>query len=172
VGNKVVVFEQHSTVGGSTHCFKHDGFDFDVGVHYIGNMLDCRWSPFRILFDYLSDGQLEWARIDDTFDVAYNNATGVRLEFTGNAKANRQMLLKAFPHVDPKALDKYYQKCRYARLVASISFLLKCLPPFMTRIVWSLGYQYLFRKVCLGVTLDVMRNDCGLPDDVIGGRWM
>jgi all-trans-retinol 13,14-reductase len=78
------------------------------------------------------------------------------------------MLLKAFPHVDPKALDKYYQKCRYARLVASITFLLKCLPPFLTRIVWSLGYQYLFQKVCLGVTLDVMRNDCGLPDDVIG----
>jgi len=78
------------------------------------------------------------------------------------------MLLKQFPNLDSRALDKYYQKCRYARLVASLCFVLKCLPPFITRVVWKLGYECLFRNVCLGTTLEVMRNECGLPDDVIG----
>ena len=169
-GYRVAVFEQHYVVGGSTHRFTHEGFDFDVGVHYVGNMLDCRWSPFRVLFDFLSDGKLEWSRINETFDVAFNNTTRERLEFTGDPKANRNMLLNHFHNLDPRDLDKYYQKCGYARMVASIYFALKCLPPCVTRIVWLLGYAYWFRKVCLGRTIDIMKIDCGLPDDVIGGK--
>ena len=31
----------------------------------------------------LTDGQLKWARIDETFDVAYNATTEERIEITG-----------------------------------------------------------------------------------------
>lgn len=35
-GYKVAVFEQHYVVGGSSQTFEHGGYEFDVGVHYVG----------------------------------------------------------------------------------------------------------------------------------------
>ena len=167
-GYKVAVFEQHTTIGGSTHMYKTAGYDFDVGVHYVGGRLDHWSSVFRILYNYLSDGKLEWNRIAETFDVAYNSTTKERIEFTGDRDANRKTLLAHFPDLDTKALDLYYEKCRKARNVAYISWALKCLPPTLTRWVWNLGYGKLYQRHCMGTTLQVMRDECGLPEDVIG----
>ena len=67
LGWKVCVLEQHYTAGGYTHSYERNGYEWDVGVHYIGDV----GSPntmARRLFDYISDGQLEWAPIDDHFD--------------------------------------------------------------------------------------------------------
>ena len=53
-GKKVVVFERHNIPGGFTHSFKRaDGFQWDVGVHYVGN-LD-KDGSLRGLFDFLTD---------------------------------------------------------------------------------------------------------------------
>ena len=163
----MVVFEQHYTVGGSTHVYKTKDYDFDVGLHYVGGKLDSWCSPFRLLYDWLSDGKLEWCRIADIYDVAYNETTRERLEFTGSPRANRTMILQQFPSLDPKALDWYLTMCRRARLVAYIAFAAKVLSPLATKIIWSIGFGSLYEKCCLGTTLDVMRS-CGLPDDVIG----
>ena len=38
MGKKVVVFEQHYTAGGFTHSYDRNGYEWDVGVHYIGDM--------------------------------------------------------------------------------------------------------------------------------------
>lgn len=38
VGKKVLVLEQHYIAGGSTHCFEDGGFEFDTGIHYVGNI--------------------------------------------------------------------------------------------------------------------------------------
>ena len=53
-GYKVVVFEQHYTIGGSTHMYKDAGYEFDVGVHYVGGQLDSKHSVFRWMFDLIS----------------------------------------------------------------------------------------------------------------------
>lgn len=167
VGYKVAVFEQHYTIGGSSHVYKTKEFDFDVGVHYVGGQLD-RWSsPFKWIWDWLSDGQLEWSRISEVYDVAFNSKTGERLEFTGDPKANRRTLLAHFPDLKPKALDLYYKKCRKARLVAYVVFAAKIFPPIVLRGLWKIGFGSLYERHCLGTTLDVMRG-CGLPDNVIG----
>lgn len=46
-GYKVIVLEQHDVAGGSTHTFEDGGYEFDVGVHYIGGELDQFFSPVR-----------------------------------------------------------------------------------------------------------------------------
>ena len=166
-GFKVAVLEQHTTVGGSTHMYKTGGYDFDVGVHYVGGKLDHWFSPFRILYDFLSDGKLEWNRIDETFDIAYNNSTGERLKFTGDRKLNRKRLLEHFPSLDPEALDLYFKRCCQARRVSYVFFALKCVPPFLTRLFWNLGYGSIYKRNCLCTTFEVMKEDCGLSDDVI-----
>lgn len=40
-GFKVAVFEQNETVGGCTHTFEKEGFEFDTGVHYVGKEAFC-----------------------------------------------------------------------------------------------------------------------------------
>lgn len=35
-GYKVAVFEKHYVAGGSSQTFEHEGYEFDVGVHYVG----------------------------------------------------------------------------------------------------------------------------------------
>src|SRR5699024_8226009 len=37
MGKKVVVLEQHYTAGGFTHSYDRNGYEWDVGVHYIGD---------------------------------------------------------------------------------------------------------------------------------------
>ena len=37
-GKKVLVLERHYTAGGFTHVFKRKGYEWDVGIHYIGEV--------------------------------------------------------------------------------------------------------------------------------------
>ena len=37
-GKRVLVLERHYTAGGFTHVFHRPGYEWDVGVHYIGQM--------------------------------------------------------------------------------------------------------------------------------------
>ena len=67
LGKKVLVLEQHYTAGGFTHAYARNGYEWDVGVHYIGDV-GSRRSLSRQLFDFVSDAQLEWAPMDNNYD--------------------------------------------------------------------------------------------------------
>ena len=43
------------------------GYEWDVGIHYIGEM--GRQTLNKTLLDQISSGQIEWAPLDDEFDV-------------------------------------------------------------------------------------------------------
>jgi all-trans-retinol 13,14-reductase len=66
-GKKVCVLEQHYTAGGYTHVYEREGYEWDVGVHYIGEVHK-PWSVIRRVFDVISDGQLQWAPMDAHYD--------------------------------------------------------------------------------------------------------
>ena len=38
LGYKVAVLEQHYTAGGFTHAYHRNGYEWDVGVHYVGEV--------------------------------------------------------------------------------------------------------------------------------------
>ena len=63
---RVLVLERHYTAGGYTHAFHRPGYEWDVGVHYIGQV-GAR-SSLRPFFDYISGGKLEWAPLPDVYD--------------------------------------------------------------------------------------------------------
>lgn len=66
-GKRVLVLEKHFKIGGYTHTFKRDDYEWDVGVHYIGEV-GRKNSLVRRVFDYVSDGNLKWASMDDVYD--------------------------------------------------------------------------------------------------------
>ena len=66
-GKKVLVLEKHFKVGGYTHTFKRQQYEWDVGIHYIGGMHNRR-SFSRKLFDKITDNNLKWNKTDDNYD--------------------------------------------------------------------------------------------------------
>jgi len=66
-GKRVLILERHYTAGGFTHVFRRPGYEWDVGVHYIGQVNDPK-SPVRAAYDYLTDGQLSWEPMPDVYD--------------------------------------------------------------------------------------------------------
>ena len=67
LGKKVLLLERHYTAGGFTHVFKRKGFEWDVGIHYIGEVQRPN-SVLRKLFDYVSDNQLKWDDMGEIYD--------------------------------------------------------------------------------------------------------
>ncbi|MEU3609805.1 NAD(P)/FAD-dependent oxidoreductase [Streptomyces sp. NPDC035033] len=65
-GRQVAVFEQHYTAGGYTHAYRRRGWEWDVGIHYVGQLAPRE--PVRVLSDYLTDGALRWAPLGDPYD--------------------------------------------------------------------------------------------------------
>nr|CAH0100999.1 unnamed protein product [Daphnia galeata] len=65
-GLKVLVLEKHDTCGGGCHTFKEKGYEFDVGIHFVGGFT--RQTLTHTLFDQISDGQIQWAQLDENYD--------------------------------------------------------------------------------------------------------
>ena len=53
--------------GGFTHVFHRPGYEWDVGVHYLGEVNDPA-SGIRAVFDDLTDGTLQWQPMPDVYD--------------------------------------------------------------------------------------------------------
>jgi all-trans-retinol 13,14-reductase len=66
LGKKILVLEQHYTAGGFTHAYSREDYEWDVGVHYIGDVGYPTMS--RKLFDFVSNNQLQWASMDKVYD--------------------------------------------------------------------------------------------------------
>jgi all-trans-retinol 13,14-reductase len=102
-GQKVLVLEQHYTAGGYTHSYSRNGYEWDVGVHYIGEVGDPK-SSLRRVFDFITDGQLKWAKMDDNYDRFYFGEEFYNL--TAGREKFQNDLIKNFPD-DTKAIKKY-----------------------------------------------------------------
>ena len=63
---RVLVIEKHFKVGGFTHTFKRKQFEWDVGIHYIGEVHNKK-THTRKLFDRVTGEKLQWAKMDDNY---------------------------------------------------------------------------------------------------------
>lgn len=124
LGRKVVVFEQHYTAGGFTHSYSRNGYEWDVGVHYIGDV-GAEHTLTRRLFDFVSGGELKWAAMDDHFDRIFLGEESFDLVAT---PANyRAELLRHFPE-EQAAIDEYLKRIAQAAGMMKLLTLEKILP--------------------------------------------
>ncbi|MZR62485.1 NAD(P)/FAD-dependent oxidoreductase [Alcanivorax sp. DP30] len=103
LGKKVLVLEQHYTAGGFTHSYDRNGYEWDVGVHYIGDM-GAKHTMARRLFDYVTDSQLQWAAMDDHYDRLFIGDR--KIDLVAGPKAFADNLKNAFPG-EEQAIDTY-----------------------------------------------------------------
>lgn len=106
-GKKVLVLERHYEPGGFTHTFKRHGYEWDVGVHYIGDV-HREHTVSHKLFKYINDTELEWAEMGDVYEKVFFGDEV--FEFKKGAKAFKEQMKTYFPtKEDHKAIDDYLQ---------------------------------------------------------------
>lgn len=65
---RILILEQHFILGGFTQEFKCQNFQWDVGLHYVGDMGE--GDVGRQIFDYITDRNLQWTKIPDPFETS------------------------------------------------------------------------------------------------------
>ena len=137
-GKKVLILEKHFKVGGWTHTFRRDNYEWDVGIHYIGEVHN-KWSPVRKLFDLISDNKLKWNKMDDNYDRIIfpdkeYNLTAPRERFIPD-------MAEYFPGTEDK-LVKYLEMVDASVRSGRNYFGNKALPGWLP----SLSYRFMTKK--------------------------
>lgn len=103
LGKRVCVLEQHYTAGGYTHSYEREGYEWDVGVHYVGEVHK-PWSTIRRVFDVISDGKLQWAPMDARYDrIVLGDSV---IDYVAGRDEFKAELKLHFPD-EAQAIDRY-----------------------------------------------------------------
>jgi all-trans-retinol 13,14-reductase len=126
---RVLVLEQHYVVGGFTHMFKRKDYEWDVGLHYVGDV-HIEGTPINNIFNYISNGQLKWTAMPDVYDKAvFGNKT---YEFVRGRENLKAQLKTYFPsNKTSKAIDAYFQLLDEVKELHSGYYIEKALPPII-----------------------------------------
>src|SRR5579863_7869188 len=170
---RVLVLERHFKIGGFTHTFSRPGgWTWDVGLHYVGEM--GRGMSGRRLFDFITDGRVEWSPLPDVYDVF--DYPGLTLKVPkGSAKFERA-LLEAFP-AEKQAIGEYFRDVKRAanwfsrHIMAMVtpqplSWIVQAINRFSEQSALQTTQQYLenhFRDSRLRAVLASQWADYGLP---------
>jgi all-trans-retinol 13,14-reductase len=130
-GQRVLVLERHYTAGGCTHVFRRPGFEWDVGVHYVGQVHE-PGSQTRALFDYLGDERLMWEPMPDVFDRV--KIADRYFEYRRGRDHLRDALVEAFPS-EVAAIDGYFASIARCLRRMPLYFVEKVLPPWPARLI-------------------------------------
>ncbi len=101
-GQKVLILEQHYVPGGMTHTFKRNDYEWDVGVHYVGEVGDDTF--IKAAYDYVCETPIEWADMGNVYDCAYFGDD--RFEFRKGTTEFVNYFAELFPD-EKEALDDY-----------------------------------------------------------------
>ena len=123
-GQRVLVLERHYVAGGYTHAFHRPGYEWDVGVHYIGQV-QTPASPLRAVFDHLTEGRLQWSAMPDVYD--HVRMGGREYEFVAGLERFRDRMKSYFPQ-DRAAIDRYVRVVQSCTRKSTLYFAEKALP--------------------------------------------
>jgi all-trans-retinol 13,14-reductase len=168
LGQKVCVLEQHYTAGGFTHSYEREGYEWDVGVHYIGEVHKPH-SALRRIFDVISDGKLEWAQMDRVYDRI---SIGDRqYDFVVGRENLKAELKRHFPE-ESTAIDAYFDAVLRVSRSMKQYFAGQAMPPMMARLYERIR-PLRVPKECFMSTREVLE---GLTQNqqliaVLTGQW-
>lgn len=154
-GKRCLVLERHYVLGGFTHVFKRKGFEWDVGVHYVGEVHKPT-SILKQLFDHVTDGSLEWADMGEVYDrfVFGDDHYPLRKGVQGF----KDSLFEKFTDpADQKAIEDYVNLVFEVVKASRNFFAEKALPPAAAKLTGGmLRRKYL--KYSRQTTLEVLRG--------------
>jgi phytoene dehydrogenase-like protein len=133
-GKRVLVLERHYEAGGFTHTFHRPGYEWDVGLHYIGQMQNER-STVRRAFDYVTAGTVKWQSMPDVYDRIL--IEGRTFEFAAGLEHFRERLLQSFPD-EITAIDRYIAAVKACTRASRLYYAEKAVPAPLAALVGGL----------------------------------
>jgi len=150
-GQRVLVLERHYTVGGFTHVFRRPGFEWDVGLHYIGQVRNPN-ADVRILYEHLTEGRLHWSPMPEVYDRVFLGAR--QYNFPTSLASFRERMKGYFPR-ETRAIERYLELvCRSAHW-SRLYFAERALPPLLAAPLGPL-LRFPFLRHARRTTADVL----------------
>ena len=122
-GRSVLVLEQHYIAGGLTQTFTRNGFTWDVGLHYVGDM--AKGNQTRRILDWLSDGAVNMQLIRGPYDIVH--FPDGDFAFSPPASTLQQDLKKRFP-ASIRQIDALFEIMVGKRTAMQAPFFIRALP--------------------------------------------
>lgn len=168
LGKKVCVLEQHYTAGGYTHSYEREGYEWDVGVHYIGEVHKPH-SPLRRVFDVISDGKLEWAPMDEVYDRIIIGDR--RYDFRAGRENFIADMIGHFPQ-EEEAIRAYVDLIYKTARAATPFFAGQAMPPLLAK-AYNKTRRFLVPRECLMTTRSVLESLTRNQEliAVLTGQW-
>lgn len=165
---RVLVLERHYTAGGFTHSFRRPGFDWDVGLHYIGNVLDPS-NKVRAAFDHLTQGALQWQPMPEVYDEI--RIGGERFSFVAGRERFREEMKRSFP-ASASEIDAYLRAITAADDSSYLFFTEKGIPHIASRLAGDL-LRRSFLRWASRTTADVLSDITSDPllTAVLTAQW-
>lgn len=165
---RVLVLEQHFKAGGFTHTFFRKGYEWDVGVHYVGRMAE--GFPLRLACDFMTAGRVKWTKMRDPFEEFHY--PGFKLEVPSDPDQYLAKLIALFP-AERESLQNYFRDLRVLPKYLMVRHLPWWMRPFyrikyrraFTMAEWTTkrGLDFYFRDAKLKAVLASQWGDYGLP---------
>lgn len=155
-GKKVLLLEKHYTPGGFTHTFTRDDWEWDVGVHYVGEVGYDK-TLLKNTYDYVCETPIEWADMGDVYDTAFFGTE--KFEFKKGKDEYKNALIEYFP--DEKDKIEAYCDLLFKLQKKSIMYhAWKVLPAFV-RPFTAPFFRGPYLKYA-GITTDQMLDELGV----------
>ncbi|XP_041827381.1 inactive all-trans-retinol 13,14-reductase-like [Melanotaenia boesemani] len=137
-GKRVLVLEQHDQAGGCTHTFQNKGFEFDVGIHYLGQLHEN--SMLKIALDQITQGQLQFTKLEQHYDTLFLGQPDQRRAYHIHAGKTEMAasLKKQFPG-DEEAIDEFIRLMKLASRRTPLLAILKILPYWLVNLLIQTG---------------------------------
>lgn len=129
-GQKVLVLERHYVAGGCTHTFKRGKYEWDVGLHYVGEVGTD--TELKMIYDYICDTPIEWACMGEVYDTIYfGNEV---FEFRKGSKEFTAYFSNLFPE-EKDSIKKYVEVLACVAKAAKLYYAEKAIPGFIDKII-------------------------------------
>ncbi|KAK2904740.1 hypothetical protein QQF64_032846 [Cirrhinus molitorella] len=134
---KVLVLEQDKQAGGLCKTFTENGFEFDYGFHYLGQLHENGF--LKVALDLITDGQVHFAEQGSHVDTVVIGTGAQYKKYTiYNGKTQMEAhLKKQFPN-DTKAVEELFKIMKICSEKIHLLCMLKMFPLWFARfILWS-----------------------------------
>jgi all-trans-retinol 13,14-reductase len=154
-GKKVLVLEKHYTIGGFTHVFKRKDYEWDVGIHYVGDMQSKNKLMPR-LFQYITDGKLQWEDMGEVYDrIVFEDKTYDLVK--GRENLVSKLKSEFNTPEDQAAIDRYMEAVKNVIKASRNYYSMKVIPGWLGRWIRKWNSRK-FLKYSNRTTLDILRS--------------
>jgi all-trans-retinol 13,14-reductase len=153
LGRRVLVLEQHFAAGGLTQTFRRGKFQWDVGVHYLGQM-GADGASRRVL-DWLSGGAIQFQSVGPVYDTMHF-PDGFEISFARPEAGLKLELAERFP-ASRSELDAFFAALTDAEGATRAVFAQRAMPRWIAK-AHNFCHAKRIQKWCGRSTATVLRE--------------